>query len=396
MNEANNQSSSLADFEKLNICFVMPNLRIKSPIETKFVGILPDTDARVIEIAKRDAAVNALINGFSDRWGTKHQVSVMVVHKDAPKRILEVSALVSFRNIFAICRILQSWQFSIGSPNAVGTRFSDYFDFYPFSPTRDGKELLHMGFALNALDTPENFRGQIYPDLPLVDGDLHFAHDENLFEFLKKAWVERFEKGRRDWPSNKLFRSLAIAYHASSLPKKNGLWFYDFGVSVALWISALEILAHPGKGKRSDLRTVLDLLAKGKFSDPFIKRKRMIRHHSTPNRAGNAAEYLYWRLYDSRNAFLHGNPVTAHDVLYKRRSHASLLTSVAPVLYCSALLCHFDWFNKRHPKIKIKKGVLSGFDPKRHFTKSRLETALKCILTGKDKRLLLARRPTHK
>ena len=164
----------------------------------------------------------------------------MVIHKDAPKRILDISALASFRNIFAICRILQSWQFSIGSPNAFGTRFSDYDDFYPFSPTRDGKELLHLGFALNSLETPENFCGQIYPDLPSVDNDLHYAHDENLFDLLKRAWVDRFEKGRRGWKSNKLFRSLAIAYHASSLPKKNGLWFYDFGVSVALWISAIE------------------------------------------------------------------------------------------------------------------------------------------------------------
>ena len=389
MNEVKTQTSNLADFEKLSVCFVMPNLRIELPIETKYVGILPATDSRVVAIAKRDSAVNALVNGFSDRWGAKREVSVMVIHKDAPKRILDISALVSFRNIFAICRILQSWQFSIGSPNAFGTRFSDYDDFYPFSPTRDGKELLHLGFALNSLETPENFCGQIYPDLPSVDNDLHYAHDENLFDLLKRAWVDRFEKGRRGWKSNKLFRSLAIAYHASSLPKKNGLWFYDFGVSVALWISAIETLAHPGKGERSDLRTVLDLLAKCRFKDAFVKRKRRIKHRSVQNRAGNAAEYPYWRLYDSRNAFLHGNPVTVHDVLYKKRRIASLLTSVAPALFCGALLCHFDWFNKKRPKIKIKKGVLSGYDPKFSFTRRHFETALKCILTGKDKRLLL-------
>jgi len=252
MCDVNSKSSNLADFEKLNVCFIMPNLRIKSPIESNFVGILPDTDARVVGIAKRDAAVYALINGFSDRWGTSQRVSVMVVHKDAPKRIMDISALVSFRNIFAICRILQSWQFSIGSPNAVGTRFSDYFDFYPFRPTRDGKDLLHMGFALNSFDTPDNFRAQIYPDLPSVEDDLHYAYDENLFEFLMKAWVDRFEKGRRSWPSNKLFRSLAIAYHASALPKKNGLWFYDIGVSALLFFATLigSIKGIP----KSDLR----------------------------------------------------------------------------------------------------------------------------------------------
>ena len=166
-------------------------------------------------------------------------------------------------------------------------------------------------------------------------------------------------------------------------------------MNVTLWISALEILAHPGRKKQSNVVTVLDLLAMARFSDQFVKRKRRIKHYKTPNRTGNAAEFLYLCLYNSRNEFLHGNPVTVHDVLYKRQSHASTLTSVAPVLYCAALLCHFDWFNKKssQSKIKLKNGVFSGFDPKRHFTKSRLEMALKCILTGKEKRLLLTRRP---
>jgi len=385
-----NLDGGLADHEKLNVCFVLPNLQIKSPIETKFVGILPDTDPRVTEIAKRSNAVRILVNGFFDRRGSKCHVSVMVVHKDAPKTVLNDVALVSFRNCFAISCVLKSWAFSIGSPNSIGTRFSDYFDFYPFSPTRDGANLLHMGYALNTIESPNGFQGQTYPELPAIDKNfhLHTTHDEEIFDLLRKAWVERFEKGRKTWRANKLFRSLAIAYHACSLPKKNSLWFYDFGVSVALWISAFEILAHPGPSGKSDLTTVLDLLSKIRFSGSTTKRRRRFRFRGRVQN-GNAAEYLYWRLYDSRNAFLHGNPATVHTALYKSRKRHSLLTSVAPVLYALALLCHFHWLNTPS-KVKHVGGVGSFLQiySKRYFTKSRLEKALKHILTGEDRRLM--------
>jgi hypothetical protein len=380
---------SLADHAKLSVVFVLPNLQIKSPVETNYVGILPDSDPRVVEIAKRSPAAHALINNFSDHHGSKTSVSVMVLHQDAPKSIKDAVALVSFRNILAISCVLQSWQFSVGSPNAIGTQFSDYFDFYPYGPTRDGADLLHIGHGLNALDAADDFQGQPYPEL-----SRHISspaiYDEHLFNLLRKAWVDRFEKGRKDWKSNKLFRSLAIAYHACALPKKNSLWFYDFGINVALWISAFESLVHPGLGGKANLLGVLDLLSKARFSDQATKRRRRITFQKQ-TRTGNAGEYLYWRLYQSRNAFLHGNPVTVNDAIYKNRHRRSLLTSVAPLVFSVALLSYFDWYNKPSKnKVKIVRGraQIIGIDWKRSFTKRRIEKALKHILTGKDRRLI--------
>jgi len=289
--------------------------------------------------------------------------------------------------MFAISCVLQSSQFTIGSPNAVGMRFSDYFDFYPYSPTRDGQELLHDGHALRSLDLAEDFRGQPYPDLP-PSGSLLLAssYDENLFKMLFKAWVERFERGRQTWRTNCLFRSLAIAYHACSLPKKNSLWFYDFGVGVALWVSAFEALAHPGRNGRSDLGTVLNLMSQAKFLDSTLNRRRKIKWGNNP-RHGNAAGFLYWRLYESRNAFLHGNPVTVHDVLYKNRNQRALLTRVAPILFSVALSCHFDWFNK-FSKVKLVGSSVHGLDlhMKQYLTRRNLEKPLKHILNGEDRR----------
>ena len=387
--ESPSQSAGLGSHEKLKVFSVLPNLCIEKPIETKFVGLLPDTDPRLIEIAKRDPAVFALINGFSDRSGVKCNVSAMVIHDDAPDSVKNVNALVSFRNIFAISCVLYGWQYTVGSLNAHGTLYSDYFDFYPFGPTRDGKDLLHMGHALNSFDSPDGFRGQTYPDILITDSSLRPKPNEIIFKFLSKAWIERFEKDRKNWCSNKLFRSLAIAYHACSVPKKNSLLFYDFGVSVALWVSAFEILVHPGKNGKSDLPAVLSLLSKAKFKDRVLERRRKITYRKQ-TRSGNAPEYLYWRLYEARNDFLHGNPVTPNDALFKSPKHqgrVTLLNHLAPLLYQVALLSYFDWFAKS-PKTKKLNVSLVRFHVPRAISLVPLQNALKVILTGKERRLL--------
>jgi len=379
----------LGNHEKLKVFSVLPNLRIEKPIETKFVGLLPDTDYRVVEIAKRDPAVFALINGFSDRSGDKCNVSVMVIHDDAPDSVKNINALVSFRNIFAISCILRGWQFTVGSLNANGTLYSDYFDFYPFGPTRDGKDLLLMGHALNSFDSPDNFRGQTYPDILITDNFLRPEPHEIIFNFLRKAWVNRFEKGRKNWRYNKLFRSLAIAYHACSLPKKNGLLFYDLGISIALWVSTFEILVHPGKNGKSDAPAVWTLLSKAQLGDRILKRRRKIKYRGKIIN-GKAVEFLYWRLYEARNDFLHGNPVTPNDALYKNPKHhgkVTLLNHLAPLLYQVALLSYFDWFAKSP---KTKKFTVSSVNI--HFSRGislvPLQNALKSILAGKERRYL--------
>ena len=65
------ESAGLGNHEKLKVFSVLPNLRLEKSFETKFVGMLPDTDPRVAEIAKRDPAVYALINGFLDQKGIR-------------------------------------------------------------------------------------------------------------------------------------------------------------------------------------------------------------------------------------------------------------------------------------------------------------------------------------
>lgn len=58
------------------------------------------------------------------------------------------------------------------------------------------------------------------------------------------------------WDDVALTRSLNMAYHASLLPAGTDTTFYDVGRIVSLWVSAFEILVHPGgNGQASQAKT---------------------------------------------------------------------------------------------------------------------------------------------
>ena len=62
------------------------------------------------------------------------------------------------------------------------------------------------------------------------------------------------------WSDNALFRSLNMAFRAAEMPAWNDITVYDVGRSVALWVSAFEILAHPGPEGDTSMRQVYELI----------------------------------------------------------------------------------------------------------------------------------------
>ena len=48
----------------------------------------------------------------------------------------------------------------------------------------------------------------------------------------------------------------------------------DAGTRVGLWVSALEILAHPGAGGKADKHKVQTLLGRAKLRSKAVKRRR--------------------------------------------------------------------------------------------------------------------------
>lgn len=181
---------------------------------------------------------------------------------------------------------------------------------------------------------------------PHIGRNLLVAEDSFLLDAMYAVWERRFVAARRsDRYAEVLFRSLQVAYQASAAPFKNRGTLYDLGASLAAWVSAIEILVHPTAGHADLERTLAHL---DRFTVSGVAGGRSLwqhrdaaRRHCTiqlskkKRRKGNLVQYLYKRLYDARNAFLHGNPI-GEKALRPHPARATPKTTVwelAPVIY---------------------------------------------------------------
>jgi hypothetical protein len=227
---------------------------------------------------------------------------------------------------------------------------------------------------------PDKFRGQVSPNLS--DAKLlSFQPDDKILPLLLDFWKREFvETNSPDWKRLALFSSLEMAYQASRLPANSMYTTYDFGTPLALWVSAFEVLVHPGHlpdGEigRADLKKVICLLGQASWHNPELKQ----RNHQLENRKNtkidvNLVQKLYGELYGARNDFLHGNPV-AHSRLFcfcneNRRS----LIEIAPVIYQVALSCFFG------KSSDTKETTSEQPNYKEYFDRCALENALLATL----------------
>ena len=159
-----------------------------------------------------------------------------------------------------------------------------------------------------------------------------------------------------------------MANQASRLPAGIDTTFYDVGRSIALWVSAFEILAHPGTGK-SGLGPVYDLLENVAWEFPRSRHRRYKAYQmgkgTTPRRPLSC--WIYGEMYRTRNDFLHGNPVSQNQLIVKS-SNRNLFQYAAP-LYRLALteFLPLSWYKPIPP---LGNGTELGkyVDDQRHFT----------------------------
>ena len=127
-----------------------------------------------------------------------------------------------------------------------------------------------------------------------------------------------------------------MASVACQTPSVVDTTMYDIGRIVALWVSAFEILAHPGPGKRVHFTTVYDLFETIKYQNKNIGKRRYLAMMPNKKRTrGNLPRFVYGQLYEARNAFMHGNEVS--NAILRPRNSKSLLFHLAPPLYRLAL-----------------------------------------------------------
>jgi len=320
---------------------VLPNLHLKNPREFPPFAFVPNNDERLTEVRKATKSAAALLNNFTDNFGRSCPPSALILDKNAPQRFRDWNAVVDLRNAFAIASICRGWQSKIGTPNVWWPLYSDYFDFYPFRPAADGIGLVHVGQGLSSYDDAREFGGQPHPDISTgKHWNFDVPVDEQLLASLVAIWNRRLSLQRRDWKSEALFRSLAVAFRAARLAKGSDNQMFDLGIQLSLWVSAHECLVHPGRRGRADFNAVWDLLAGRRWIYRELRIKSRIRYiRGKPDQTPplNYVQKLYFRLHRARNAFLHGNPVRRDLVFIGKTNSDSVFIQVAPLIYQTAL-----------------------------------------------------------
>ena len=314
---------------------VFHNLSILERIESKYVVIVPKDDLLTQTIRDRSLAFSQFVDNFKDQFGREFAPCLLFLHRRVKP---DVEAIISFRNLLAISSIVQSWERFI----CYGTqldyfKFSNYFELYPYSLSRDEKDLIVNTPSVMGVDEPSEFQGQCSPEIARSDSTRKF-YDFTLFEALCHHWVEYYVKRKRnEWKNRSLFRSLEMAFRASGLPFRNQGTIHDYGANIALWISAFEILNHPGGRGGVSLSTVLNFLGEIVF-----KTKKLNHKHYNGRRTErlNLLQKTYLEMYKARNHFLHGNPVRPSSLFPGGVKKCNPLIAVAPVIYkCS--IYHF-------------------------------------------------------
>jgi hypothetical protein len=165
-----------------------------------------------------------------------------------------------------------------------------------------------------------------------------------------------------------------MANEAGRIPALAASVFYDTGRSLALWVSAYEILAHPGGTGQSNFGTVSGLLESVKWQD----QKLAAAAHTIPGRAPQQKQLATWvcrKVYDLRNDFLHGNDVEGKALLLNGKP----VIDFAACLYRLALTSFLDLhFNVAMPLADQTEALGKFVSERRKFTKfqSAYESAI--------------------
>ncbi len=186
--------------------------------------------------------------------------------------------------------------------------FSNVFAFYPWMLDRQFSDLVCSTPATHALHVLSKFKGQSYPDqtqASLNQGDI----DKLLLIALMEIWQKRFSAPDSQWRDRALLRSLNMANEAARMPANTVATFYEFGRSLAIWVSAFEILTHPGGEGDAGLQTVFTALDKVAWINKQLGDAKYPTGQKATQRT--LACHVYERVYSLRNDFLHGNEVSA-------------------------------------------------------------------------------------
>ena len=334
---------------------VLPNVETREAIEGDRAAFVPVSDPRVKEINQTHPRHRSFLGRFKDAFGVQRHPTVLLLRPRASRRFMTMDAMASFRDVLSMSVVPRSRARTIQYERLRGIYFSKAFDFYPWVIDKDYEHLIAVTPRMIALHDVKKFRGQSAPEISgmkMSETDL----DQPLFDELASRWRRSYGSRKPAWEDVALMRSLNMAHQASQMPAPVDATLLDYGRLVALWVSAFEILVHPGPGGEANRWTVYELLEKAPWQmrqnrirnlKCRAKKKKKFEHRALPS-------WLYQRLNDERNTFLHGNPINKRQLLLPK-TKCNIMEFAAP-LYRMALTSFLDlrWKRELPPMEDIK------------------------------------------
>jgi hypothetical protein len=299
--------------------------------------IVSPADERILKLQIEHPRLKVFLSKFSDQFGEEVAPSVLLIHKDAPLSYRTAEAVTGFRDVLSLSVVpyARATRFPVSS----GLTYTNTFQFYPWMIDKNYEEMILVNPAMMHQQLLSEFRGQPFPEQPLAsigESDI----DLPLANALVARWITRFTVGEVSWQDKALFRSLNMANEAGRIPAQTAAVHYDAGRSVALWVSAYEILAHPGGNGRSDFDAVADLLERVQW----VRRDMATLSYpiGRPPKQRTRGSWICRQVYDRRNDFLHGNDVDGSALALNRKPMTDLAAAVFRLVLTGFLDLRFN------------------------------------------------------
>jgi hypothetical protein len=314
---------------------VLPNIHMDEPVEAGELMFAPWHDSRVQEVFKEDKDFTEFMQRFTDAFGMVLRPLILLVRSDIPRERLNMSMAVTLRDALSMSVIPKGYANALIWDRNLEFGYSDAFDFYPWMPgTANDGGMTAFTPAYRAYHVVSEFHGQSSPLLSISSLRLKDI-DWTLFNELVVRWRRKFSSAEPEWADIALFRSLDMANAAAKIPAGRDMTEYSSGRTVMNWISAFEVLIHPGPEKKVGIFDVYRHLEAITWTN---------RHCMSPTHpaypAGRPAQdrilacWIYGELFHARNDFAHGNAV---DVNRLRSRSGRYLQYYAAPLYRMAL-----------------------------------------------------------
>lgn len=312
---------------------MVTNIDLCEPVIAGYGAIVSVSDERVLEIIDEHPSFLDFISRFRTEFDVEIVPSVILIKSDGPRSAFTSAAMVGIRNALSVATVLRQTASELLHPHGHRTLFTDQFAIYPWMIDRHFERMISITPAQMALHRVEEFAGRSLPGVPVQQLRLS-ATDRPLLATLLERWQSAFRTQVQSVSDSALFRSLNMADAAMRMPAGSEVTFLDPGRSIANWVSAFEVLAHEREG-RASRNGVFNLLLERPSLDPRLNRRHFTVRQGRGTQRVSLPLKLYDLLYQARNDFLHGNPVTARSLRISRSGR--YLLHFAPLLYRTVL-----------------------------------------------------------